>query len=190
MKKDFSKSWKSSRQPRKQRKYIYNAPLSVLGRLMHSTLSKELRKKYSKRSIRVRKGDKVRILRGKFRKKEGKVNKVDLKKHAVYVDGIEITKKDGSKRFVGIHPSNLMIIELVDDKRRIKLSDAGKQDKARPKQAKKDSAAPAKETKAIEDKQENKEKKDEKKDAKNKETKNSTKSNDNKNNNKNQNKVN
>ena len=49
MKKDFSKSWKSSRQPRKQRKYVFNAPLHIRHKLVSANLSKELRKKYGKR---------------------------------------------------------------------------------------------------------------------------------------------
>ena len=50
MKRKFSKSWKSSKQPRKQRKYSANAPLHLKRKLLSVNLSKELRKKYGKRS--------------------------------------------------------------------------------------------------------------------------------------------
>jgi len=117
----FSKSWKSSKQPRKQHKYRYNAPLHVRSRFMHVHLSKDLRKKYRKRSIGVRKGDAVSILRGQFKGKTGKVERVDLKQIKVYVTGVEILKKDGTKVLCPLEPSNLMIIELnLDDKKRIK----------------------------------------------------------------------
>lgn len=122
MKKKFSIKWKGNRKPRKQRKYRYNAPLHVKQKFMHAHLSKELRKKYGKRSIGLRKGDKVKIVRGQFRKHTDKIDVVDLKRGKVYVTGIEITKKDGTKTRYPIEPSNLMITELnIDDKMREKI---------------------------------------------------------------------
>ncbi len=122
MKKKFSISWKSSKQPRKQRKYRYNAPLHIKQKFIHCHLSKELRKKHNKRSIGLHKGDKVKILRGKFKNHTGSVEEIDLKKSRVYVQGVEITKKDGTKTRQPLDPSNLMIIELnLDDKIRQKI---------------------------------------------------------------------
>ncbi|MEW6063190.1 MAG: 50S ribosomal protein L24 [Nanoarchaeota archaeon] len=119
MKKGFSRHWKSSKQPRKQRKYKHNAPLHVLHKLMSSHLSKELIKKYGKRSIVIRRGDKVKIVRGQFKKKTGKVEKVDLKKQRVYIEGVQVVSKKGNKSFYPIHPSNLIILELnLSDKLR------------------------------------------------------------------------
>ena len=121
MKTKFSSSWKSSIQPRKQRKYRYNAPLHIKQKFVNVHLSKELRKKHNKRNMGLRKGDKVKVMRGQFKKKEGKVEQVNLKKTLVYVEGIEITKKDGTKTRYPIHPSNLMVTELnMDDKMRQK----------------------------------------------------------------------
>jgi len=122
MKKDFSNKWIKSKQPRKQRKYNYNAPLHIRGKFMSSHLSKELMKKYNRRSIKVRKEDKVIILRGQFKKKTGKIERVDLKKTRVYIGGIEMIKKDGTKIFYPIHPSNLVVTELnLDDKKRLSV---------------------------------------------------------------------
>ena len=124
MKTKFSISWRRSVQPRKQRKYRYNAPLHIKQRFVSAHLSKDLRKKYNKRSINLRKGDSVKIMIGQFKKKQGKVDEVSLKKTRVYVSGIEITKKDGTKTRFPIHPSNLMITELnMDDKMRQKSLD-------------------------------------------------------------------
>src|SRR3989344_1718417 len=121
MKSSFSTSWKSSVQPRKQRKYRHNAPLHVKQKLMHSHISTDLRKKHGKRSLGLRKGDSVMIMRGQFRKKTGKVEQIDLKKSIVYVSGIDITKKDGTKVRFPLQPSNLMITEIMmDDKKRQK----------------------------------------------------------------------
>lgn len=117
---DWSKSWKSSKKIKKQRKYVYKAPLHIRGRMLNSNLSKELRKKYKLRSVRVRKGDTVKIMRGKFRSKTGKVERVDMKKLMVYIEGIETIKKDGNKRLLPIHPSTLQIKELnTEDRERL-----------------------------------------------------------------------
>ena len=122
MKSIFSTSWKSSKQPRKQRKYVYNAPNHIKKKLVSTNLSKELRKKYNKRNIPIRKGDKVKILRGQFKGKVGEITKVDLKNIKVNIDKIELLKKDGNKVPYPINPSNLMITELkLEDKKRKKL---------------------------------------------------------------------
>ena len=108
-------------QPRKQRRWLYRlAKLHERHKLLHVTLSKDLRKKYGKRAIRVRKGDKVRIMRGEFAGHEGKVMEVDVKKGIIKVEGVTVTKADGSEVFRPVHPSNVMIIDLgeVDDVRK------------------------------------------------------------------------
>jgi len=119
MKKAFSKNWNSSKKPRKQRKYLKKAPLHTKGKFLNSHLSAELRKKHGKRSIRVRKGDKIKVMRGKHKGKEGKIEKISIKKQKIYITGIDHTKKDGTKAQQPINPSNLMITELnMDDKNR------------------------------------------------------------------------
>ena len=124
MKKSFSKNWKSSKQPRKQRKYRYNAPLHIRQKFMHTHLSKELRKKYGRRNLNLRKGDKVRVVRGNYRKHAGKVERIDLKQNKAYIEGIEVAKKDGTKTTYPIYPSNLIITELnLDDKMRQRILD-------------------------------------------------------------------
>ena len=121
MKQKFSKTWNKSKQPRKQRKYRYNAPLNVKSKFLGCHLSKELREKYKKRNIVVRKGDSVKVLRGQFKGKTGKIDIVDIKKSKVYITGIDITKKDGTKALYPIHPSNIIITDLhLEDKKRVK----------------------------------------------------------------------
>ncbi|MDD5181549.1 MAG: 50S ribosomal protein L24 [Candidatus Nanoarchaeia archaeon] len=101
-----------SSKPRKQRKQIYSRNISVLKRAMHAHLSKALREKYQKRSFGVKKDDTVKIVRGKFRGKDGKIERVNLEKQKVYVEGIQKAKADGTFSKLGIHPSNVIIIEL------------------------------------------------------------------------------
>ena len=121
MKKQFSNSWKSSKKPRKQRKYRENAPLHIKHKMLSAPLSKDLKKKYERKNLPVKRGDTVKIMRGSYKKKTGKISKVMVKLGMVYLDGIENIKKDGSKKPYPIHPSNLMITELnLDDKKRQK----------------------------------------------------------------------
>ena len=121
MKTEFSTTWKSSKKPSKQRKYRYNAPLHIKQKFVKAHLAKELKTRYKKRSLRVRKGDTIKIMRGQFKKKTGKVERVDVKNAKIYITGIAITKKDGSKRPCAVHPSNLLITELnLEDKKRQK----------------------------------------------------------------------
>lgn len=130
MEKQFSKKWKSSKQPRKQRKYSYNAPLHIKRKFFGAHLSKELRQKYGIRSISLRKEDKVKVMRGSFKGKTGKIDRVNSKNIKVYITGIERIKKDGTKVLIPIHPSNLMITELnLDDKKRLKKKSKEKTEK-------------------------------------------------------------
>jgi large subunit ribosomal protein L24 len=124
MKRKFSTSWKSSKQPRKQKKYRFNAPLHLKQKFVSVHLSKELKKKHNTRSLGLKKGDKVTVLRGQFKKHKGSVERIDLKKCKIYLSGIEVTKKDGNKTTYGIEPSNLIITELnLNDKQRQKIID-------------------------------------------------------------------
>lgn len=121
MKNKFSRKWKSSKQARKQRKYVFNAPLNIRHKFLSAHLSEELMKKYKRRNFPVRKGDKVRIMSGQFKGISGIINKINLRKIKVYVDGAEVLKKDGTKAFYPLHPSKLMIQELdLKDKERKK----------------------------------------------------------------------
>jgi len=121
MKKEFNKSWKASKQPRKQRKFVAKAPLGSRKKMMSSNLSKELRTKHGKRNFSVRKGDTVKIMKGKLKGRTGKITEVNLKKLRVIIEGIQIKKQDGSKANIKMHPSNLQIIELnLEDQKRKK----------------------------------------------------------------------
>jgi large subunit ribosomal protein L24 len=119
--KKFNTSWKASKRPGKQRKYAANAPLHLKRNLMSVNLSKELRKRHGKRNIPLRKGDVVKIMRGKFKKKAGKITAINNKRLRVEIEGIQVKKQDGSKANVRFYPSILQITELnTEDKKRIK----------------------------------------------------------------------
>jgi len=131
MKNKFSRLWKSSKQPRKQRKYLANAPLHIRHKFMSANLKKELREKYKRRNLPIRKGDVVKVMRGKFKGKSGKINGVDIKRLRVSIERIQRQKKDGTKINVYFNPSNLQIQELnTEDKKRLKIED-GKEKKSK-----------------------------------------------------------
>jgi len=121
MKKEFSKKWKGSKLPRKQRKYRAKAPLSIMRKFLSVALSKELREKYKKRNAIARKGDLVKVMVGKFKGKTGKIAQVKIKMSKIDIEGIQVKKHDGSKVSIHMQPSNLQILELYseDSKRKI-----------------------------------------------------------------------
>jgi len=113
-----------SKKPRKQRKYLAEAPLGKRQKMVASTLSEELRAKYGRRSLSVRKGDKVKIMRGDFKGASGEVTKVTLRSYKINVDGVNVKKADGTDVPKPLHPSNVMITGLyLEDKERRDLLD-------------------------------------------------------------------
>ena len=112
-----------SKQPRKQRKALYEMPLHTRQKLVSARLSKELRTKLgtSARSFPLKKGDRVRIMRGAHKGKTGKITAVDLKRSLVSVEGIVVRKAKGGEVPLMLHPSNLLMLEgNFDDKGRKK----------------------------------------------------------------------
>jgi len=108
--------------PTKQRKMIYRAPDHIRYKLFAAPLSPELRASHGTRSLPVRSGDSIRIMRGDHKEFEGKITRVDRNKYRIYVEGLTREKVDGSTIFVPIHPSKVMITGLnLDDKWRKKI---------------------------------------------------------------------
>ena len=67
-------------------------------------------------------GDTVKVLRGQFKGKTGKIEKVYTKDQRLQVEGVALTKKNGTKIPYRLHPSKVMITELVtEDKERVQL---------------------------------------------------------------------
>ena len=86
---------------------------------LQSLLSKELRKKYGRRNLRLRIGDMVKVMRGEYKGVDGKVLKILLKTSKISIDGIKREKSKGEKVNVNIHSSNVIITSInTDDKLR------------------------------------------------------------------------
>ncbi len=110
---------KVSSQPRKQRKALYNAPMHKRQKMMAARLSDELVEEHGRKSLEVRKGDTVELMRGDFKGHKGKIEKVDLKSGRLFIEGVTVQKSDGSEKYYPVHPSKVMIVkmEMKDEKR-------------------------------------------------------------------------
>src|SRR3972149_8520640 len=102
---------------------IFQAAHHTRSKQLGATLSKELRKKYGRRSARVIEGDTIRVLRGEFKGIDGKVTKTSTEKNSVAVEGIKREKLKGGNVDIYIHTSNVMItgVNLEDKWRQSRL---------------------------------------------------------------------
>jgi large subunit ribosomal protein L24 len=116
-----------SEQPRKQRKARYQAPLHVKTKFLNAPLSATLQEQYKKKTLRVIKGDTVKVTRGDFAGDEGLVDAVDTKKSKIVVHGVSSTKADGTEVPRGVDASNVQLtkLNLTDKRREAKLEEAG-----------------------------------------------------------------
>ena len=114
-----------SKQARKQRKALYNAPVHVRRRNVSAHLSDELMKQTNTRSSRVIVGDTVKVLRGDegVNGVEGKVSDVNTRTGRIIVEGITMPKADGTMKARPVHSSNVIItkLDLTDPWRKERL---------------------------------------------------------------------
>lgn len=109
-----------SKKPKKQRVMLYNADLHTKHKFLSAHLSKDLAKRWQKRSLPIRNGDEVKVMRGEFKGTTGKVSRVDLKRTKIYVESIKRRRVSGEEVRVPLHPSNLLITNpSMDDKKRM-----------------------------------------------------------------------
>jgi len=121
--------------PTKMRnRMIYQATFQTRSKQMGSALSKDLQKKYGKKSARVVEGDSIKILRGEFKGVDGKISQISTQKSSVAIEGIKKEKTKGDKFDVYIHTSNLVITSLnSNDKWRMAKLE-GKDPRKQPKE--------------------------------------------------------
>ena len=113
---------------------IFQATLQTRSKQMGANLSKDLQKKYGKKSARVIEGDSVTILRGEFKGVDGKVSKISTQKSSVAIDGVKKEKTKGDKFDVYIHTSNLVITSLNNDDKWRMAKLEGKDPRKQPKE--------------------------------------------------------
>ena len=101
-----------SSQRRKSRKAHFSAPSSIRRKILSSHLSKDLKAKYNVRSIPVRKGDTVKVMRGTYKGRSGKVQFVYRRRWCIYIEKLVKEKVNGQQAQLPIHPSNVEITAL------------------------------------------------------------------------------
>ncbi len=146
-----------SSKPKKQRKFHYDKPLHMKQQCLASHLDKKLAKQLEKRSIAIRKGDTMKIMRGGMKGKTGKITSVNYGKGIVFIENVMRKKANGEEVQVPLKTSNLLVIDLdKSDSKRFKGKILKEEKKKETKKEEK------KEEKAIE---KNKEEEPEKKEA-------------------------
>ncbi|MGH9985610.1 MAG: 50S ribosomal protein L24 [Nitrososphaeraceae archaeon] len=94
-------------------------PKHMTERMLRSPLSRALREKYGRRNVRVIAGDTIKVMRGEYSGIEGKVEKVDMKRGSLAIEGIQREKVRGGNVKVEINSTNVVVTDLdLDDKLR------------------------------------------------------------------------
>ncbi len=101
-----------SRLPRKQRKAVFTADQFARRRFLTVPLSRELRRKYGRRQLPVRKGDTVRVISGSYEGQEERVAKVSTRNRSVTLDNITTKKGDQKLKPLPIRPNHLLLTRL------------------------------------------------------------------------------
>ena len=105
-------------------KLIGVAPKQLAERKLRSPLSRALREKYGRRNLRVIAGDTIKVVRGEYSGIEGKIEKVNMKRGSLAIEGIQREKVRGGNVKVEINSTNVIITDLdLDDKYRQALID-------------------------------------------------------------------
>jgi large subunit ribosomal protein L24 len=103
---------------------MFKSGMQMRDNVVGSNLAPNLREQYGKRSLRVIKGDTIKVLRGEYSGIEGKVEKVNTKKATLSIEGVQREKIRGGNVKVPIHSSNVQIVSLkLDDKYRLRITE-------------------------------------------------------------------
>jgi large subunit ribosomal protein L24 len=101
---------------------IYRAMNQTVSKQICAALSKDLRKKYPRRSARIMIDDTVKVIRGEYKGLTGKVAKISTESNSIAIEGNKKEKLKGEKVDVYIHSTNTIITSLnTDDKWRLKI---------------------------------------------------------------------
>ncbi|MFX1456116.1 MAG: 50S ribosomal protein L24 [Promethearchaeota archaeon] len=105
-----------SKQPRRQRKALYNYKNHQRSKLFTVRVADFLRDEYGIKKIPVRVGDSVRITRGEYKDFEGEVLEV-TKNLRCKIKEAQFEKTDGTQFHPAIHISNLLITKFAKEKK-------------------------------------------------------------------------
>lgn len=98
---------------------LIHVPKHQRDKMLGASLADELREQYKKKTVRVVKGDSVMVIRGEYKGRGGKVEKVNTESGTLHIEGMQREKIRGGQVKVPIHASNVKITALnLEDKRR------------------------------------------------------------------------
>jgi len=78
-------------------KKIYRAMNQTVSKQICAALSKDLRKKYPRRSARIMIGDTAKVIRGEYKGLTGKVAKISTESNSIAIEGNKKEKLKGEK---------------------------------------------------------------------------------------------
>jgi len=111
-----------TRQARKQRTRLFTLSLHQRRKAIVASLSKELRARFKRRSIALRKGDKVKVMCGDFKGVTGEVMRVDVAEKEIFIDKVTVKKRDGTDVLRAMKASNVVVTDIdIRDKNRQKI---------------------------------------------------------------------
>jgi len=102
----------SPHSPRRQRKALYTASTTERRTRMTVPLSRELRSRFHRRSLPVRKGDTVRVLGGSFAGREERVAKVNRRSYTVTLDNVTLKTADEKMKPLSLGVGHLVLTRL------------------------------------------------------------------------------
>ena len=102
----------SPHSPRRQRKALYTASPRERRTRMTVPLSRELRSRFHRRSLPLRKGDTVRVLAGSFEGREERVARVDRRGYTVTLDNVTLKTADEKMKPLSLGVGHLVITRL------------------------------------------------------------------------------
>jgi len=102
----------SPHSPRRQRKALYSATPRERRMRMTVPLSRELRSRFHRRALPLRKGDTVRVLSGSFEGREERVARVDRRGYRVTLDNVTLKTADEKMKPLALGVGHLVITRL------------------------------------------------------------------------------
>jgi large subunit ribosomal protein L24 len=105
-----------SKQPRKQRKALYTYKNHQRSKLLSTRVADFVREEYGIKSLPLRVGDEVRVVKGEFRDFEGEVIEI-TKNQRAKIKEATFDKADGTQFHPSIHISKLIITKLGKEKK-------------------------------------------------------------------------
>jgi len=105
-----------SKQPRKQRKALYNYKNNQRSKLLSTRIADYLREEYGIKRLPIRVGDQVRVCKGEFKDFEGEALEI-TKDLRCRIKEAQFEKTDGTQYHPAIHISNLIITKFAKEKK-------------------------------------------------------------------------